>query len=554
MEVVEANLECTILAGSGTEIQETEETVESPMEGGSWTGVDNSTTNTVEKRNMEMVMKCRVLSRMKKMNCLLHTVAACAIAALAVACSNDEESGMKPTGFSETITLTAYQQGSEANTRVGFDSYGNAFWHASDTISVWSSGDSKFKPFALVDGAGTDTASFRGMVVDSVGAYAVYPYNANHGLSGDTLTYYLPDSINYTSVDQTFFPEGKDGNSFCIPMYGTVSEDKVVSFKHIGGVVCFQIDKMPSASGTVTVTAAKNQLCGSFIVNLADEAPEIKTDTSSANKTVTFTFSNATKGAKGTFYLPVATGSYNLTIQVSGDDKVSCTTAAVAVTRKNLHAVCIATNYGDDNSKTINGHRFIDLGLPSGLLWAETNIGAKTAADDGDYYAWGETTTKKKYKLEKYKYCDYDYDNETGTFTKYTDDDGLTVLELSDDAAHVNWGAPCRMPTQKEFNELCDTTYCTWTWCGMIQHDGLGINGYKVTSKKNGNSIFLPASGYRYESGLYNHGSNDDYWSSTLYSYDTSNAYILFFYSGLFYSNYYRSRYDGRTVRPVAEP
>ncbi len=214
--------------------------------------------------------------------------------------------------------------------------------------------------------------------------------------------------------------------------------------------------------------------------------------------------------------------------------------------------VCNAQTSGTkpaDNSKTINGHKFIDLGLPSGLLWAETNIGAETAADDGDYFAWGETATKDTYNWSTYKYGS-SYDN----MTKYNSTDGKTVLENSDDAAYVNWGSSCRMPTQAEFSELCNTTYCTWTWTSKTTSSNVTINGYEVTSKKNGNSIFLPASGYRYESYLYYHGSYGDYWSSALNSYGTSIAYSLYFSSGHFYSGYGYRRYLGFTVRPVAEP
>ena len=205
-----------------------------------------------------------------------------------------------------------------------------------------------------------------------------------------------------------------------------------------------------------------------------------------------------------------------------------------------------------DNSKTINGHKFVDLGLPSGLLWATCNIGAEAATDDGNYYAWGETATKDTYNRSTYKYGS-SYDN----MTKYNSTDGKTVLENSDDAAYVNWGSSCRMPTRTEFDELCNKENCTWTWTSKTTSSNKTIKGYEVTSKKNGNSIFLPASGCRNESILYEHGSEGYYWSSTLSSDNTGNAYGLYFTSGLFYSfgsSHDSSRYFGRPVRPVAEP
>ena len=197
----------------------------------------------------------------------------------------------------------------------------------------------------------------------------------------------------------------------------------------------------------------------------------------------------------------------------------------------------------------VNGHKFVDLGLPSGLLWAETNIGAATAADDGCYFAWGETdmTTKSSYDWSTYKYGKY-YDN----MTKYNSTDGKTVLDKEDDAAYVNWGSSCRMPTNDEFTELRNSSYCTWTWTSQTTSLGSSIYGYKVTSVKNGNSIFLPASGYRFYGGLNLHGSYGYCWSSTLYSSYNGNAYYLGFYSG-YYDWYYDYRYYGHTVRPVAE-
>ena len=196
----------------------------------------------------------------------------------------------------------------------------------------------------------------------------------------------------------------------------------------------------------------------------------------------------------------------------------------------------------------INEHKFVDLGLPSGLLWAETNIGAETAADHGNYYAWGETTTKSDYDWDTYKYGTSEFD-----ITKYNKTDSMTVLENADDAACVNWGSYCRMPTYTEFRELLNSDNCTWTWTSMKNSSSSSINGYKVTSKKNGNSIFLPASGYRRGDDLGYHGSCGYYWSSTLYASDVYYAYGLCSFSSSRYTDLY-DRYYGRAVRPVAAP
>ena len=199
----------------------------------------------------------------------------------------------------------------------------------------------------------------------------------------------------------------------------------------------------------------------------------------------------------------------------------------------------------DDGVYLINGHRFIDLGLPSGLLWAETNIGAEKPADDGNYYAWGETEpqTSNSYSWDSYK-----YGTSKSNLTKYTD--AKATLDPEDDAAYVNWGDSCRMPTRDEFAELLNN--CTWTWASKPTSDGYFINGYKVTSVKNGNSIFLPASGYRYNGCLVESGLCGYCWSSSLYSSGSTGA-GFFFYSGGCGPND-NLRCCGLTVRPVAEP
>jgi hypothetical protein len=134
------------------------------------------------------------------------------------------------------------------------------------------------------------------------------------------------------------------------------------------------------------------------------------------------------------------------------------------------------------------------------------------------------------------KYC---------TNINYGTVDNKTVLEASDDAARANWGGSWRMPTQAELIELYEQ--CIWT--RTTQN---GVSGYKVTSVKNGNSIFIPVAGCRYISGLNDAGSRGYYWSSSLYTGSPYYAYILLFYSGSV-DWYYSLRYIGFTVRPVCQ-
>ena len=201
---------------------------------------------------------------------------------------------------------------------------------------------------------------------------------------------------------------------------------------------------------------------------------------------------------------------------------------------------------------------YVDLGLPSGIKWAKRNLGASKPSDYGNYYTWGETEPKAEYTWATYKWM------QTGQsdwkhITKYTIADGKTegiwydaggnfvgdnktTLEAADDAATRKLGSPWRMPTMIELQELID--HCTWTWTTQD-----GKNGYEVKGT-NGNSIFLPAAGYREGSELNGAGSWGRYWSSSLSTGRSFNARVLYFRSdGHAWND--TSRYPGFTVRPV---
>ncbi|MCQ2309965.1 MAG: hypothetical protein MJZ78_08325 [Bacteroidales bacterium] len=189
-------------------------------------------------------------------------------------------------------------------------------------------------------------------------------------------------------------------------------------------------------------------------------------------------------------------------------------------------------------------HDYVDLGLPSGLLWATCNVGADKPEDYGDYFAWGETETKDYYDWSTYKWCNGSYD----TFTKYCTDsnygivDNRTTLEPEDDAATVNWGSAWRMPTCEEMEELKDN--CTWTWTTQD-----GKNGCRVTGP-NGSSIFLPAAGFYLDSSLVDAGFIGNYWSSSLSTDYSGPACYLHFYSGYVHMSLIDRR-CGQSVRPV---
>ena len=178
---------------------------------------------------------------------------------------------------------------------------------------------------------------------------------------------------------------------------------------------------------------------------------------------------------------------------------------------------------------TIAGHEWVDLGLS--VKWATCNVGASTPSAYGNYYAWGETNTKSEFFDENCKTWERNMRDISGDY--------------SYDAARVNWGGSWRMPTKAEMQELVNK--CTWTWTSQGGH-----NGYKVTSKTNGNSIFLPAAGIKDGSSLLDVGVYGDYWSSTPSGGDSQRACYLFFCDVGYDVVDYSFRSFGQSVRPVS--
>ena len=192
-------------------------------------------------------------------------------------------------------------------------------------------------------------------------------------------------------------------------------------------------------------------------------------------------------------------------------------------------------------------HTYVDLGLPSGTLWATCNLGANLPEEYGDYFAWGETQPKDNFSWTNYQYCMGSFN----TLTKYCNNpdigyngftDDLTTLLPEDDAATANWGDDWCMPTDEEWQELYQNTTVTWTTRN-------GVNGRLFTAS-NGNSIFMPASGYCNESTPEATGIIGDYWTSSLDTDYPSGALSFFFNSSNYYIGFCNRLY-GRNVRAV---
>ncbi len=507
---------------------------------------------------------------------------ALAAAALATSCASDDLAEQKQEqnqNGTQTVTLTASVN--EGQTRVGMKKESSAkasfYWHKDDKILVQTVNNGSYsgEEFSIKDGDakkdGATSATFTGTVTGTVGTYAVYPYSESHNFTSATaLTYNLPASYtDYAPATKIFGTESDYlSNPINMPMLGTIADGKI-SFKCLGGLAVIRIDKMPAASGTLTISADQ-QLSGNFSVDLsADEAQIATTTASDGNGTVTFNFNGTSTGNVGVFYLPLATGSYtNLTIKVTyGETTQTVKYGSLSVARKSVTAIPLYANGTNGaltkfssisgNVYTINGQKFVDLGLPSGLLWATMNIGASAAKEAGGYFAWGETKSRtSNFNINN---CAFYYGS---AYTKYNSTDNLTTLEAEDDAAYVNWGSPCRMPTEEEFNELINTTNST-----VASATENGVTGYKVTGKNAGytsNSIFLPAAGFYEGNSLKGTGSNGSgayYWSSTLYTnsgehylLDGNYLYLLFFNnSDVTSTTSHNRRWWGMPVRAVTE-
>ncbi len=177
-------------------------------------------------------------------------------------------------------------------------------------------------------------------------------------------------------------------------------------------------------------------------------------------------------------------------------------------------------NGGGNNGNTYNGHEYVDLGLPSGTLWATCNVGATKPEGCGDCFAWGETTPKNSYEWDNYKYGNGHSDNwDYDKLTKYCCQaehgyngftDNLTTLEAIDDAATANWGNGWRTPTELQVQELLRFTLQEISFQNNVQ--GLTLTG------TNHNSIFFPIS---------NIDDDAHYWTSTLKTSDNNRAVVF---------------------------
>ena len=325
---------------------------------------------------------------------------------LITACSNENDEELISTSTKGILSATV--EGNHSSTRAGFASDGKFYWSKKDQLGVTTSGNaSKFTALNLTNGNGTASGTFDGIISGTIGDYAVYPYYDNHSINGATLTYNFPTSYTYNKVDADYFTTVQgEGNSFNPAMWGKIVNG-AVQMKHLGGVFCIKVPKMPIKAGTLSLIVDK-KITGTFAVNLNDNIPVIaSTETStSENNTVTIEFSGATQDQPGVFYVPVPTGTYDVRIKVTesqgSTEKVNVAAGTYTIARCDLKKIELPNGNIDatvptesnslDDAATALGNS--DAVTVTGEVGSNSSISIPAASD-------GTAETAKSLSLEK---------------------------------------------------------------------------------------------------------------------------------------------------------
>lgn len=478
------------------------------------------------------------------------------LAAIALLASCTTEVLNQDSGIISHVTIMATDFEFEADTRTNLDpsSGGLSFtWAESDIVGIFPNAGDQVK-FPMTAGAGTKSANFDG------GGWALrnnYSYAAYYPFSMDN--YKNP----YTALPITYLGQSQSANNSTaglgaydymvatasMPESGSVA----FNFQHINSVLYIQLTTPDAATFTKLTLSAEEAI---FTTEATVDISNGTLTPTGTSKYLTLDLGNISVEAGGTLsaWMLVAPADANgktmkATLTTSENKGYSAEIGGKTFEKGKVYKLTgtLAKVGPNLDNLVLNGYEYVDLGLPSGTLWATMNVGATSPYDCGDYFAWGETEPKTDYSWGTYKYSS----DEEGTFkTKYNDNDQKKVLELSDDVANVKWGGSWRMPTEEECHELVNewgALQIDWTWVWTDLEETRG--GYIVTGP-NGNSIYLPATGRCSGKEKKDVGIYGAYWSSEIYaspcagffSFDTWNWGHTF--AGT-------ERFSGYTVRPV---
>lgn len=473
------------------------------------------------------------------------------VALLAASCSSADDAianGSKPGDSTSTPTKTVSLTASiGANLRTGMindgDGYVSFYWHKGDAIGIQikdAKGNWGYAKFTTDDETGATTATFTGEVPEDyeIQQYAVYPYyELGVEFTGEkSANIWLAPEINYPPIEELIFPTTEDGTttypatSTNVTMVGSIA-DRNITFRHLGGLAVIRVDKMPYIDGSIEITADQN-LCGTYPVSdlSADDAQIKATESSNGYPYYQIHFDKATVGSPAVFYLPLATGTYsNLKFDIvqNGKAPISIPYGTLDIGRGEIHAISFTSNAKGalrnirslgNHEYLVNGQRFMDLGLESGLLWAETNIGSSSPYLPGDYFAWGETETKSSFTN----------DNATWASTEYSQ----ATLLAKDDAATASWGSGIRMPTQEEFDKLGSEATRLWKdkYINELKTRKEFFHIYNGTDETR--CIYLPVTDI-YDGTSLSEAPEAVYWTSTASTTLTNGLRTAYFLDGM---------------------
>lgn len=430
---------------------------------------------------------------------------------LSVACNEKILDTTIPEDIPTTV-ITAHIDENLA-TKASITSRGEFYWNSGDVIDVYTT-SKQFKPFQIISGAGTLTAEFSGELQDDeiVSSVAVYPASLSPTFNNDELAITLPSEY-----------ELEDNNLFCnMPMIAEIQNDGSATFKHLGGILRFTLRCVPAGAETLLISA-DNRLSGSF--KIVDN--KTCTERTSQSNEVKINLGKFHNTRDITINVPIPTGNY---------DKISLSilneSEEVLYEKESSKSRVISEGELYIFSSIEISHPFIDLGLPSGTLWAEYNVGATKSTGYGDYFAYGETSTKSRYYLDNYELYNRTFiDNACVGYN----------FDLNRDAAFVNWGSDWRTPTSNEWQELIDN-------CTHLDMVIDGIRGLLFTGP-NGNEIFFPYAGYFFQDEVSLSGSWLKYLTSTI---QESSTNITFIQCAI--AKVYISRYSYDTPQIVSSP
>lgn len=436
------------------------------------------------------------------------------------------------------VVINAYNEGREDTKTTVIDGGAHLYWEPGEEIKIFCNGNSG--KLTSQNTTVADVARFEGTFPVAIGStegatggsneiWALYPYRDDAQSDGLSVTTTLPDEQIARAgsfAQSTFITLGKSNNFD-------------VAFYNVTGGLCFTLVN----EGIKSVTFESNgdvPIAGSFKVAFDGGVPVVQQ--------IEDGLSSITLTAPEDGFFEIGKKYYIVTLpqMLAGGFKVTFKRASEYAERSTTNSIEFKRGIFKTIENIDEGVTFewrtdapVDMGLS--VKWCTNNLGATSALDNGDFYAWGEIETKTDFSWTTYK-----WGTSAEDLTKYTSTDNKITLALDDDAAYAALGEHWRLPTKKEIDELVATktnSNYTWTWCE-------NPNGWIVKYLVNGNRIFIPLPGGVEGTEPYSEGVYGYYWSSTRDKDYPDKASILMA-SDSDVSTSIGSRFYGRSIRPV---